>query len=93
MAQALPTLTDLEPLAAWSGLCSTAKVWIPIFAGVHELRVDRRQGLCGSSALRTVRHDRPDAIHDDPAAHAGSVGNETGLATSFSDLGTRPPWP
>jgi hypothetical protein len=42
MAQALPTLTDLEPLAAWSGLCSTAKVWIPIFAGVHELRVDRR---------------------------------------------------
>jgi len=55
------------------------KVRILIFARSHYLRVDLWQRLGGPPPLRRTGHDRSNAIHDDPKAHIGTIGNKASL--------------
>ena len=67
------------------------KVRILIFARSHYLRVDLWQRLGGPPPLRRTGHNRSNAIHDDPKAHIGAIGNKTSLCAYLSDLGAGSP--
>jgi hypothetical protein len=59
--------------------CRSAEVRILTFARGHELRVDFWQRLRGPGPLGCACHNRSDAIHYDPKAHIGPVGNKSSL--------------
>ena len=58
-----------------------------IFASDHDLGVNLWQRLGGPLPLWSTCHNRSDAIHYDPNAHIGAIGNKTSLCACRSDLG------
>ena len=81
-------LQTLE-LPAWLCFCCAAhpEIWVLIFARGHDLRINLRQSLGGPTPLWCPCYNRSDAIHYDPNAHIGTVGNKTRLCAYRSDLG------
>jgi hypothetical protein len=80
-------------LPAWFCFCSAAhpEIWVLIFARDYDLRVNLWQRLGDPPPLWCTCYNRSDAIHYDPNAHIGTVGNKTTLCSCRSDLGAGSP--